>query len=337
MSGIGQETNNIRYVTAGTSLITMADDIINCDSAQGAIILVLPNIQGSGILSTGKCFKINDTANTAATHNITLVGTGGNKINDGATVIISTNGQSGYVKCLGLNDYLFDTPVTGGISGSGTLNYLAKYTPNGTTLGNSRVYDNGTSVVIGATSSVTGFEVYNSATDIVPFENTRLARINSASVASLLNFKASVNNVSIGTSTSATPGLFVVVDETTESHILNLKSGEIENVDGIFKLTNTVGYGYIRILTSVADCTFGPRGAQPFHIYDDVTNKFLFSIDGTTGDINMNEEVGITKFIRGVRASGLQVGNASLASGDLYVDTAANILANDDLVVGRKV
>lgn len=117
MSGIGQETNNIRYVTAGQHLITMADDIINCDSAQGAIILVLPNISGSGILSTGKCFKINDTANTAATNNITLVGTSGNKINDGATVIINTNGQSGYVKCLGLNDYIYDAPSSGGGGG----------------------------------------------------------------------------------------------------------------------------------------------------------------------------------------------------------------------------
>jgi len=33
----------------------------------------------------------------------------------------------------------------------------------------------------------------------------------------------------------------------------------------------------------------------------------------------------------------LQTGNAGLASGDLYVDTAANILANADLIVARKV
>jgi len=35
--------------------------------------------------------------------------------------------------------------------------------------------------------------------------------------------------------------------------------------------------------------------------------------------------------------TGLPTGNAGLASGDLYVDTAANILANGDVVVGRKV
>jgi hypothetical protein len=35
--------------------------------------------------------------------------------------------------------------------------------------------------------------------------------------------------------------------------------------------------------------------------------------------------------------TGLQVGNAGLASGDLYVDTAINVLANGDLIVARKV
>jgi hypothetical protein len=35
--------------------------------------------------------------------------------------------------------------------------------------------------------------------------------------------------------------------------------------------------------------------------------------------------------------TGLQTGSAGLASGDLYVDTAANILTNGDLIVARKV
>jgi hypothetical protein len=38
-----------------------------------------------------------------------------------------------------------------------------------------------------------------------------------------------------------------------------------------------------------------------------------------------------------VKAGGVQTGNVGLLSGDLYVDTAANILLNGDLVVGRKV
>ena len=38
-----------------------------------------------------------------------------------------------------------------------------------------------------------------------------------------------------------------------------------------------------------------------------------------------------------VAMTGLQVGNAGLVSGDLYIDTAANILTAGDWVVGMKV
>lgn len=38
-----------------------------------------------------------------------------------------------------------------------------------------------------------------------------------------------------------------------------------------------------------------------------------------------------------INMAGLQIGDAGLSAGDLYVDTSANILANGDLVVARKV
>jgi hypothetical protein len=41
---------------------------------------------------------------------------------------------------------------TSGVGGSGTLNYVAKFTPNGNAIGNSLIYDNGTSVGIGDTN-----------------------------------------------------------------------------------------------------------------------------------------------------------------------------------------
>jgi len=42
--------------------------------------------------------------------------------------------------------------TAGVVTGSGTLDYLSKWTPNGATLGNSQVYDNGTNVGIGTTT-----------------------------------------------------------------------------------------------------------------------------------------------------------------------------------------
>jgi hypothetical protein len=44
------------------------------------------------------------------------------------------------------------TTLAGGIAGSGTTNYLARWTPNGSTLGIGATYDNGTDVGIGNTS-----------------------------------------------------------------------------------------------------------------------------------------------------------------------------------------
>jgi len=38
------------------------------------------------------------------------------------------------------------------VSGSGTLNFVPKWTPNGTTLGNSQIFDNGTNIGIGTTT-----------------------------------------------------------------------------------------------------------------------------------------------------------------------------------------
>lgn len=48
------------------------------------------------------------------------------------------------------------------IGGAGTLNYLAKWTPNGTTLGIGLTYDNGTSVGIGANNPLAELEVFAS-------------------------------------------------------------------------------------------------------------------------------------------------------------------------------
>jgi len=42
--------------------------------------------------------------------------------------------------------------ITGGVGGSGTLNYVSKWTPNGSLLSNSRIYDNGTNIGIGTES-----------------------------------------------------------------------------------------------------------------------------------------------------------------------------------------
>lgn len=53
-----------------------------------------------------------------------------------------------------------------GPSGSGTLNYVAKWTPNGTTLGNSQLFDDGTNVGLGTITAAHYYDVVKAQDDI---------------------------------------------------------------------------------------------------------------------------------------------------------------------------
>ena len=53
-----------------------------------------------------------------------------------------------------------------GVSGSGTLNYLAKWTPDGSTIGDSQIQDNGTRLFIGSEETTVQFHILNSSLPI---------------------------------------------------------------------------------------------------------------------------------------------------------------------------
>ena len=53
----------------------------------------------------------------------------------------------------------WNTPSTGTVTGSGTLNYVPKWTPDGSTLGNSQLFDNATNVGIGTNAPGTKLQV----------------------------------------------------------------------------------------------------------------------------------------------------------------------------------
>lgn len=66
-------------------------------------------------------------------------------------------------------DLYVDRAVASGVSGlgSGTLNYLPKWTPNGTTLGNSQIFDNGTSVGINNASPSASYKLDVGGTGLI--------------------------------------------------------------------------------------------------------------------------------------------------------------------------
>jgi hypothetical protein len=71
---------------------------------------------------------------------------------------------------------------SGIVTGTGTLNYLPKWTPNGSTLGNSLIFDNGTSIGIGTTTPTSLFQLKNVGSNVTGYFETNNASNSSATV-----------------------------------------------------------------------------------------------------------------------------------------------------------
>ena len=108
--------SNIRYITGVSSYnVNAEDDIINVDTSAGAVTIVLPNIQGSGLLTYGKNFTINDSTGQAFTNNITIVATN-NIVNSGIPTKIQIAYGTASVFIVNVNEYqvITDNPSGGG-------------------------------------------------------------------------------------------------------------------------------------------------------------------------------------------------------------------------------
>jgi hypothetical protein len=88
-----------------------------------------------------------------------------------------------------------------GITGAGTLNFVPKYTPSGTQLGNSQIFDNATSVGIGTITPTHKFDVTHGGSTGIGVNSTAgfsVVDINAASGDAALRFaKAGVNQWNI--------------------------------------------------------------------------------------------------------------------------------------------
>jgi hypothetical protein len=90
-----------------------------------------------------------------------------------------TDGTEGVGKVLtsdGTGLATWATPASSGVMGSGTLNFVPKWTPNGTILGNSQIFDNGTNIGIGTTAPLYTLNVTRSlpGTFLGAFHNTNV-------------------------------------------------------------------------------------------------------------------------------------------------------------------
>lgn len=86
-------------------------------------------------------------------------GPAGTNGTNGATGATGANGANGTNGATGPTGATGATGPAGAGNVSGTLNYVAKFTPNGTTVGNSQIYDNGTGVGIGIATVPPGMKL----------------------------------------------------------------------------------------------------------------------------------------------------------------------------------
>ena len=116
--------------------------------------------------------------------------------------------------------YIYDGGGGGSVGGSGTLNYLSKWTPDGTTLGNSLLFDDGTNVGIAATSMSARLHVKGagntSATNAFNIENssgTHVFRVRDDGI------------IHIGPTTSVTNGAVISCSDGTDNVGTTILSG----------------------------------------------------------------------------------------------------------------
>ncbi len=85
--------------------------------------------------------------------------------------------------------------ATGGgtITGSGTVNYLAKFTPSGTSIGDSQIFDDGTSIGVFTTTLTGDFNVIKGSTAFAAYFGSASTKI---------KFSTDATNAYIGTSTN---------------------------------------------------------------------------------------------------------------------------------------
>ncbi|MGB3089796.1 MAG: hypothetical protein WBA96_13345, partial [Chitinophagaceae bacterium] len=135
----------------GTSSTSNAGSFTNTNAANAAATL---NVNSNGTGWAGDFTSTNATTRALRTAGgVRLTG-----INEAANRILATIPGNG--------DATWQSPAAVGIvTGSGTLNFVPKWTPNGTNLGNSQIFDNGTSVGISTTTLAPDFRlsVNNSA------------------------------------------------------------------------------------------------------------------------------------------------------------------------------
>lgn len=254
------------------------------------------------------------------------------------------------------------TPV--GIIGNGTPNKLAKFTA-GTTIGDSQIIDNASAVGIGTILPTYRLDILSDNTLNILRANsttTETSFYDGLTISNNGSFQSASGVVGAGAGTFTTDHLTYTFNTSYQTYLAFTNAGAAGNKGGYgiigdpltsansnYRLSllnndngtlgstlwigSTAGYsGNDGFDTTSYGVNITSNGVQA-NSGAGIAYKVGINLDITNADINraINVENGV---IRIVKAN--QPLYASLTSGDLYYDTAANILANGDFVVGMK-
>lgn len=138
---IGQTISSQSALAASSMQFTNGSNAtyVGVNSSAGASLFTGSGAYNS-FIGSGSAYGLDLGTNSAT--RLSILSGGQVRVNDLAgtgtrMVVADANGQ------------LSSQSIPSGLAGSGTTNYVSKWTPNGTTLGDSRIFDNGTNLGIG--------------------------------------------------------------------------------------------------------------------------------------------------------------------------------------------
>jgi hypothetical protein len=297
-----------RAELAYTTHLNGSNIYINNTYNSGNILFSINSSEKARILNTGQ-FKLNGYTSTSS----------------------FTGTAVGYLAFDSSGNILTTAAPSGGISGSGTTNYIPKFTGS-TAIGNSLIFDNGTNVGIGAASPSTllqvgtNFKVTNDAVTTWGPTNsmgllswdTNLAIIG-GTANTAVQFRAN-NAEFMRLTTSGNLGIGI----TNPSQKLEVYNNV--NAGGGFKITNINGGGSTSAATyyhngnvthevGVLGTGYGGYGAllaNEFYAYAGNTNM-SFGADGVSSSIKFGTGSGVPERMRITSAGNVGIGTSSPA------------------------